>query len=78
MRIRTVTSVLFVACACLPWAAYSQSNGAAAVLTETQSMTPPPKLALPQGPFGVGRIGYDWTDPARLDRYSNNRQFTAS
>ncbi len=24
-----------------------------------------PKLPLPAGPFGIGRVGYDWTDPSR-------------
>lgn len=30
-----------------------------------------PGLPAPSGPFGIGRVGYDWTDTARPDRYSN-------
>src|SRR5213593_3344964 len=32
----------------------------------------PPKLPEPAGPHGIGRIGYDWTDAERRDRYSSN------
>jgi dienelactone hydrolase len=30
-----------------------------------------PQLPTPSGAYGVGRVGYDWTDPSRLDRFSN-------
>ena len=33
-----------------------------------------PQLVTPAGPFGIGRIGYDWTDPARLHPSSTDRQ----
>lgn len=33
-----------------------------------------PKLPNPSGPFGIGRVGYDWIDPTRPDRYSANPQ----
>jgi predicted esterase len=26
-----------------------------------------PQLPMPSGPYGIGRVGYDWTDLARLD-----------
>jgi hypothetical protein len=29
---------------------------------------------MPTGPFGIGRTGYDWTDPARLEQYPTGRQ----
>jgi hypothetical protein len=29
-------------------------------------------LPLPSGPFGIGRIAFDWTDTARPDRYSSD------
>jgi dienelactone hydrolase len=28
----------------------------------------PPKLPLPSGPFGIGRVGYDWIDESRAHR----------
>src|SRR6185312_1044766 len=27
--------------------------------------TAPPKLPSPSGPFGIGRVGYDWIDASR-------------
>jgi dienelactone hydrolase len=33
-----------------------------------------PQLPTPSGPFGIGRVGYDWTDNARSDRYSTDLQ----
>jgi predicted dienelactone hydrolase len=31
-----------------------------------------PTLPTPSGPFGVGRIGYEWIDPSRPDTYAAN------
>ena len=31
-----------------------------------------PTLPVPSGPFGIGRIGYEWIDPSRPDTYSAN------
>lgn len=31
-----------------------------------------PKLPVPSGPFGIGRINYAWIDPSRPDTYSAN------
>lgn len=31
-----------------------------------------PQLPTPSGPFGIGRVGYDWTDASRPDRYSSD------
>ena len=33
-----------------------------------------PRLPMPTGPYGIGRIGYDWTDGTRRDRYSQDSQ----
>lgn len=30
-----------------------------------------PRIPVPPGSFGVGRVGYDWTDTSRPDRYSS-------
>ena len=37
-----------------------------------------PQLPTPSGPYGVGRVGYDWTDPSRPDRFSSALQALAS
>jgi hypothetical protein len=31
-----------------------------------------PVLPMPSGPFGIGRIGYEWIDPSRPDAYSTD------
>ena len=33
-----------------------------------------PRLPEPSGTYGIGRVGYDWTDESRQDRYSHNPQ----
>lgn len=33
-----------------------------------------PQIPPPSGPFGIGRMGFDWTDPSRSDDYDSNRQ----
>ncbi len=34
----------------------------------------PPRLPVPSGSFGIGRIAYDWIDTSRPDRYSPDPQ----
>lgn len=34
------------------------------------ALSKPPVLPLPSGPFPIGRIGYEWIDPSRPDRFS--------
>ena len=46
--------------------------GCAAFGQGTQSVDALPKLPAPSGPFGIGRVGYDWVDPSRPDQYSGN------
>jgi dienelactone hydrolase len=31
-----------------------------------------PRLPVASGPFGIGRIGYEWIDPSRPDRFSSD------
>ena len=38
----------------------------------TQPADALPKLPVPSGPFGIGRVGYDWADPSRPDQYSSD------
>jgi predicted esterase len=37
-----------------------------------ESSQTPPQLPAPSGPFGIGRIGYDWADRSRPDRFSSD------
>lgn len=39
---------------------------------ETEQPEVVPQLPTPDGTYGIGRIGYDWTDTARHDRYNPN------
>jgi hypothetical protein len=32
-----------------------------------------PELPSPSGPFGIGRVGFDWTDPSRRDEFDSSR-----
>ena len=45
----------------------AQSNG----VRRTAQM---PQIPSPSGPFGIGRMGFDWTDPSRNDDYDSKRQ----
>lgn len=38
----------------------------------TQPVDGLPKLTTPSGPFGIGRVGYDWVDTSRPDPDSND------
>ncbi|HTU46641.1 MAG TPA: hypothetical protein VMF91_16355 [Bryobacteraceae bacterium] len=35
---------------------------------------PVPEIAYPSGPFGIGRVGFDWIDTARPDNYDPDRK----
>lgn len=48
-------------------AAFVQANSPQGVPAENGL----PLIPVPSGPFGIGRIGYDWIDPSRPDRYSS-------
>jgi dienelactone hydrolase len=37
---------------------------------DAQASAATPRLPTPSGPFGIGRIGYEWIDPSRTDPYS--------
>jgi pimeloyl-ACP methyl ester carboxylesterase len=46
--------------------------GSGVFAQDTQPADALPKLPAPSGPFGIGRVGYDWVDPSRPDRYSSD------
>ena len=50
--------------------AYVQQPSASSVQTSTAV----PEIPSPSGTFGIGRIGYHWTDISRPDRYEPKRQ----
>ncbi len=59
-----MTACLFIASVlCL---AQSRAPGGA--------ITAVPEIPTPSGPFGVGRIGFHWTDPSRPDQYDPKRK----
>ena len=51
MRSVRLAIVLFVGAASVPLASFAQT----------------PAMPLPAGPFGIGRVGYDWTDDSRQE-----------
>jgi predicted esterase len=62
--------VLFVACIALPSSCFGQAEIVQKAQPTPAAADTPGKLPLPSGRFGIGRIGYDWTDSSRRDRYS--------
>jgi predicted esterase len=62
--------VLFVGCIALPAACFSQAEIVQKAQPTPAAVNTPGKLPLPSGRFGIGRIGYAWTDASRRDRYS--------
>jgi pimeloyl-ACP methyl ester carboxylesterase len=39
-------------------------------LNNPAEVNPAPELPIPSGPYGIGRVGFDWTDEKRRDRTS--------
>ena len=63
-------AIAFLICAMASSGAmYGQTTGNTPSAAHTVAV---PQLPTPSGPFGIGRVGYDWTDNARPDRYSTN------
>lgn len=58
-----VVFVSFVAGSCI---AFGQAPNPEGVQPTNASL----RMPIPSGPFGIGRVGYDWVDPSRPDRYS--------
>jgi hypothetical protein len=56
------------------WASPSQDGPPAAMRKTLRDSGAAPKPSTPSGPFGIGRVGYHWTDPSRPDRYSADPQ----
>lgn len=78
MPLQFASLIAFSACALhaqdQPHPTFPTARPAITQSTAASTPRPIPRLATPAGQFGIGRIGYDWTDPTRLDRYSTDRQ----
>jgi predicted esterase len=70
MKCPLFVGALFVGCIALPSACFSQAETIQKSQPTPATINTPGKLPLPSGRFGIGRIGYDWTDSSRRDRYS--------
>jgi hypothetical protein len=68
MNCRSVAYAVFTAYLVVPCASLGQKAPRGAV----QRPDTLPRIPAPPGPFGIGRIGYDWTDPSRRDDYSSD------
>jgi hypothetical protein len=66
MRQHSIAYVLFLGFIAGSWAAFGQIPNPEGVRPTDVS----PKIPVPSGPFGIGRVGYDWVDPSRPDRHS--------
>lgn len=74
MKFRSVAHVFFIGCIALPCVGFGQTSHPEGVL-QVDAL---PKLPAPSGPFGIGRVGYDWIDLSRPDEYSGGRRPIAS
>jgi len=71
MNRRTIATAALAFCfLTVPVSALARSRDGA-VLSETQTAVAP-RLPIPSGPFGIGRIGLDWIDSTRPDRYASD------
>lgn len=73
MKVKAFVCVLSITCLATLSALRTQSVQNSLASTSTQAASTHPatfKLPDPSGPFGIGRVGYEWTDISRPDRYS--------
>ena len=62
--------VLFCTIASPGLALQGQTSNPTAAPRSVPVASATPRLPIPSGPFGIGRMGYDWTDTSRPDRFS--------
>ena len=63
---RLIAHVLFLSFIAGSWIAFGQVPNPEGVQPTNALL----RMPIPSGPFGIGRVGYDWADPSRPDRYS--------
>jgi predicted dienelactone hydrolase len=54
-------------------AAFALLQAPPAATQKASASSPVPKLPLPSGPFGVGRVAFDWIDPTRAADMADDR-----
>jgi dienelactone hydrolase len=66
------------AAACFLGCTIVQSHGQTSSQSDVPQSAPsaaaPPQIPTPTGPFGIGRVGFDWIDTTRPDRFSSDPQ----
>ncbi len=72
--VRAIPGIFLASCTAFLLPAHFLNSAGGDVQRTSPHPPATPRLAPPSGPFGVGRIGYDWTDPRRPDRFSANPQ----
>jgi dienelactone hydrolase len=63
-------AIALLGCVLSSGAMYGQNTANTPTTAHTAAV---PQLPIPSGPFGIGRVGNDWTDNARPDRYSTDQ-----
>ncbi len=66
--------VVLSGCSGIPTPVFSQSRVAGAPPKAFSGRGELPKLERPSGPYGVGRLGYHWTDSKRPNRFAADSQ----
>jgi dienelactone hydrolase len=69
-----IAGMVFLGCCGITLAARAQTRVAEAAQETSSNAGALPKLQPVSGPYGVGRVGYHWTDPKRPDRHSTAAQ----
>jgi predicted esterase len=70
MKRCAAAGVFLIGCVAVSSAALGQTSVAEGARKTLQQPGAPPQLTPPSGPFGIGRVGYDWIDATRADRFS--------
>ena len=67
MKTRPITYMFFLGFTASACAVFGQTSSPG----RFQPTNALPKIPVPSGPFGIGRVGYDWVDASRPDHYSS-------
>jgi hypothetical protein len=67
MKPCSIAYVFIIATLAGNYAAFAQTTNSQG----TQAKDVLPRIPVPPGSFGIGRVGCDWTDPSRPDHYSS-------
>jgi hypothetical protein len=70
----TPAGVVLLGCLSIPTPVIAQPRVAPAAPQGSSATVALPKLELPSGRYGVGRVGHHWTDSKRPDRFADDAQ----